>query len=90
MKKPLAYSAGAILLGFIVMMLPLALETGLPTSQPQSMNTPTEQGDTKGYTSALRSLEIAGKPSTLIPSSLIFFSGLIVSFSVYIIVKKRM
>lgn len=98
MKKALAYVATAVLLGFLVMMLPLAVQTGSSAYQsplsplsPQFMNTPAERGTTKGAdNSALRFYGIAQQPSNLLPSSLVFFSGLIVALMTYVILKKRM
>jgi len=90
----MAYAATAILLGFAIMMVPLALRTGPPTYQPQFqpqfMNAPTESGDMKGEDSSLqRSFGLARQPSNLLPSSLIFFSGLIVAIGVYAMLKRR-
>lgn len=77
MKKTLAYLAAAILLGFVMARLPLA------------MNAPMEQDATKGEpSSVLRLYGISGQPSSLLPSSLIFFSGLIAALTVYAIFKK--
>jgi hypothetical protein len=95
-KKTLAYLATAIVLGFVAARLPLAIQAGQPAylsplSPPstQFMNTPTEQGATKNEVgSTLRSYGIAGHP--LLPSSLVFFSGLIAALTAYVIVKRRM
>jgi len=92
MKKALAYTATAILLGFAIMMLPLALKTGPSTYQPkpQFMSTPSEGGDMKGEDNSLaRSFGLAGQPSNLLSSSLIFFSGLMIALGIYIITKRR-
>jgi len=91
LKKTLTYFATAVLLGFAVMMLPLALQTGPPTYQPtpQFMNTPAEDNATKGAgDSEMRSYGL-GPPSSLLPSSLIFFAGLIISLTAYVVVKRR-
>jgi hypothetical protein len=97
MKKTLAYLAAAILLGFVVARLPLAIKAGpeylSPLSPPstQFMNTPMEQDAAKDeISSALRFYWASGQPSSLLPSSLIFFSGLIVALTVYAVLKKRM
>jgi hypothetical protein len=97
MKKALAYVATAVLLGFLMMMLPLAMQIGSSAYQsplspsPQSMNTPAERDTTKGAdNSALQFYAITQQPSNLLPSSLVFFSGLIVALTTYVILKKRM
>lgn len=87
MKKALAYAAIAALLGFAVMMLPFTIQTG---SQTQFMNAPSEEGATKGTdSSALQFYGIARQPTSLLPSSLIFFSGLITALGVYAMLKRR-
>jgi len=97
MKKTLAYLATAILLGFLVVRLPLAIQTRhpeylSPLSPPntQFINPPVEQDAHKDeMSSALRFLGVSGQPS-LLPSSLIFFSGLIVALAIYVAYKRRM
>jgi len=97
MKKTLAYLAAAILLGFLAVRLPLAIQTRQPEylsplSLPntQFMNPPMEQDAYKDeISSASRFYGFFGKPS-LLPSSLIFFSGLIVALAAYVILKRRM
>jgi hypothetical protein len=87
-----AYATAAVLIGFAVMMLPLALETGPPTYQPQLQPSFTnaypdgknagEQRDQLYNTYGLTS-------SNLTPSSLILIVGLIFAFTAYILVKKQ-
>jgi hypothetical protein len=91
MKKPIPYALTAILIGFAVMMLPLALEAGPPTYTPEFMQpTKTDTGTTPSEESRTFWFSGVGKqPSNLIPSSTIFFSGLILALSVYVILKKR-
>jgi len=94
MKKTMAYAATAILLGFTIMMVPLALRTGPPTYrpdlQPNLTNAFTERADMKSEDSSLsRSFGLASQPSNLLPSTLIFFSGLIAAIGVYAMLKKR-
>jgi hypothetical protein len=89
-----AYAIAAVLIGFAVMMLPLALETGPPTYQPQLQPSFTnaypdgknagEQRDQLDNTYGLTS-----QPSNLTSSSLILLVGLIIAFAAYIIVKKQ-
>jgi len=74
----MVYSLIAVLLGFTVMMLPLAFKTGLPTQLA-----PTFGGEKVDEES--RWLGISG-----LPSILIFISGLIAALGVYALMKKRM
>lgn len=98
MKKTLAYIVAAILLGFVVARLPLAMKTGQPEylsplspSNTQFMNATAEQDAYKGEIgTVLRLYGISGQPSNLLSSSLVFLSGLIVALTVYAILKKRM
>jgi len=97
MKKVLAYVATAVLLGFAVIMLPLTMQIGssafrspLSPTNPQFMDNPTE-GTTKGEDYLiLQYYGIAKQPANLLPSSLVFFSGLIVALTAYVILKRRM
>jgi len=93
MKKAVAYTATAVLLGFFIMMGPLALQTGPPTYEPklepQLFKAPREiQHDTMGE-GTYPSYGSLARPSNLLPSGLILLSGLIVAVGVYIILKKR-
>jgi hypothetical protein len=79
-----AYGIAALLIGFSVMMLPLALETGPPTYQPKFA------GETTGEQSdQLRSQYGLTSPSDVTSSSLILFTGLIIAFAAYLLVKKQ-
>ncbi len=95
--KPIIYIAAAILLGFAIMIGPLAIQTGPPTYQPQLSPFPhTRTEDT--YFNALPSgdREMLWKtygldqPSNLLPFSLILLIGLIVATGVYVTFKKRL
>jgi hypothetical protein len=82
----LAYAAAAILIGFAVMMLPLALETGPqtyePTPQPNFAGEQRDQIDNQyGLTSP---------PYNITSSSLILLTGLIIAFTAYILVKRQL
>jgi len=88
MKKTMGYVATAILLGFVVMMMPLALETG-----PAGFSNFGWRGEAQGVTGGKdnyfsQPLGISSQPSNILPSSLVFFSGLIVALGVYVILKK--
>lgn len=91
MKKTLAYTATAILLGFAIMTLPLAL-LGPPTyrSQPQLYTDTPNAAEMKGEDSLLLRYGLAAHPSNLLPSSLIFVSGLVLALGVYAVLKRRM
>ena len=84
----LAYVTAAVLIGFAVMMLPLALETGPPTYQPKIQ--PNFSGETSGEQSdQLRNLYGLTSPSDVTSSSLILLIGLIIAFTAYLLVKKQ-
>lgn len=85
MKKTLAYAVTAILLGFAIMQVPLALQTG--QLQP-FFNAPTEGRDTKAADISQYNL-LAAPPSNLLSSSLILLSGLIAALAAYALLKKR-
>ncbi len=81
--KLAAYITAAILMGFAVMMLPLALERASPASQfsPQSSTGERQDKLTEAY-------GLDSQPF-LTPSSVILIVGLIFAFAAYIIVKKQ-
>jgi len=85
MKKTMAYAATAILLGFAIMRLPLALEAGQPTygAKPQSLQPQSEES------SMMRSYGLGKQPLNLLHSSFIFLSGLVAALGMYAILKKR-
>ncbi|HKZ94965.1 MAG TPA: hypothetical protein VJ249_10370 [Candidatus Bathyarchaeia archaeon] len=95
-KKFVAYGAAALLIGFTVMMLPLALETGPPTFEPKLkpnfltnvLKDDESAGEQRGST--LDTYGLASQPSNLLPSSLILLAGLIVAFSTYIVFKSQL
>ena len=87
--KFFAYATAAILIGFAVMMLPLALETGPPTYQPKIQpnfagETTSEQRDQLDAQYGLTS-----PPYNITSSSLILLIGLIIAFAAYLLVKKQ-
>ncbi len=76
--KFFAYATAAMLIGFAVMMLPLALETGPPTYQPKIQ--PNFAGETTGEQSdQLRNVYGLTSPSDVTSSSLILLTGLIIA-----------
>ena len=95
--KIAAYAVTAVLTGFIIMMLPLALETGPPTYEPKLQplqpNFADVHRDGEGadeQQNAIRDLYGLAQPSNLLPSSLILLTGLAVALSAYIILKKQL
>ena len=92
-KKIAAYTTAAVLIGFAVMMLPLALETGPPTYDPLAPSTftssegkgPNEQRDQLDHMYGL-----ASQPSNMLPSSLILLAGLAVALMVYVFLRKQL
>lgn len=95
MNKAIVYVAAAVILGFGIMMLPLALETGPPTYQPDvrphfTKAPLSEDANAQIVGDDLRQLYGLGEPSNLIPFSLIISAGLIAALSVYVILKRRM
>jgi hypothetical protein len=87
-----AYATAAVLIGFAVMMLPLALETGPPTYQPQlqpSFTNAYPGGVKAGEQRELYDTYGLTQPYDLTSSSLILLIGLIIAFAAYILVKKQ-
>jgi len=95
MKKEIAACiASAILLGFALMMLPLAIETGPPTYIPQPQFTKGSRtvGD-ETLPQNMFAQQVYGfvsQPRNILPTSLVFLSGLIVALGVYTLLKRRM
>lgn len=93
MKKSLAYTSTAILLGFLIMILPRALEIEPSTRASQPLlpgffgTKSTEAIDRNRTVPAAYAL--GSQPLNLLPSSFILFSGLIVALGVYVILKRR-
>jgi hypothetical protein len=81
MKKTVAYAATAILLGFAVMLLPLPLVQ----LQPQALQPAQLTEDSR----AKQTYGLASQPLNLLPSSLIFLTGLIAALGVYAMTKRR-
>ncbi len=81
--KLAAYITAAVLIGFAVMMLPLALETASPTFQLSPQSYAGEQRD------QLEKMYGLTSPSDVTSTSLILIVGLIFAFATYIIVKKQ-
>jgi len=95
-RKIAAYAIVAVLMGFTVMMLPLALETGPPTYEPKLQPLQPNYADTfrdgegtDEQQSALPALYGVAQPN-LLPTSLIILSGLTVALSAYIILRKQL
>jgi len=95
--KIAAYAITAVLMGFTIMMLPLALETGPPTYEPKLQPLQPNFAGANRYSegtdeqqSALTALNGLAQPSNLLPTSLIMLTGLAVALSVYITLKKQL
>ena len=85
MKKTAAYVSTAILLGCAIMMLPLALG-----SHPQSLSpVRTFGGEENKYGNTSGFYGVGSQPLNLLPSSLVFFSGLIIALGAYAVLKRR-
>ena len=91
-KKIAVYAITALLMGFAVMMLPLALETGPPTYQPkipgESMLVPNSYDEAQGSTRSLYGL--TSQPKNMLSFSLILLIGVIAALTAYIFFKKQM
>jgi len=85
--KIAAYAIMAVLMGFIIMRLPLALKTEV---QQDFTNTYQDGKGTDEQRNALPALYGLAQPSNLLPSSLILLTGLAAAISVYIILKKQL
>jgi hypothetical protein len=83
--KFFAYAIAAMLIGFAVMMLPLALEEAPPAFQPSWQPYTGEAAQDK-----LREMYgLDSQPSNITSSSLILLVGLIIAFAAYLVVKKQ-
>jgi hypothetical protein len=89
--KIAAYTIAAILMGFVVMMLPLALKTGPPTYQPRIPGEYQWAPNTAGAErdSMQKLYGLTSSPSIIMPSSLILLTGLATGLIAYIFFKKQ-
>ncbi len=83
MKKAIAYAATAIVLGFALMVLPKIMETQLTIGTPM-----TEDARNEFFFGDSSRKEALGLVN-LLPSSLIFFSGLVAALAAYTVLKRR-
>jgi len=93
--KPIIYFAAAVLLGFAIMMVPLALKTGQLSPFPYTRTGDTFEDTFNGAPSSddrekLNLLYGLNQPSNLLPFSLILLIGLVVATGVYVTFKKRL
>jgi hypothetical protein len=90
-KKIAAYTITAMLMGFAIMMLPLALETGPPTYQPKIPGeynmAPSSINGARDETRSLYGL--TSQPANILPFSIILLIGLIAGLSAYTFFKKQ-
>jgi len=88
-----AYATAAVLIGFAVMMLPLALETGPPTYEPRLAPFTFTSSDSKGGNEQRDQLDatygLASQPSNMLPSGLILLAGLAVALVAYVSLRKH-
>ena len=91
--KLAAYATAAVLIGFAVMMLPRALETGPPTYNPLAPSTFTSS-EGKGTNEQRDQLDntygLASQPSNILPSGLILLAGLVVALVAYAFLRKQL
>jgi len=92
--KLAAYATAAVLIGFAVMMLPLALETGPPTYEPSLAPFTFTSSDGKGGNEQRDQLdntyEPVSLPSNMLPSGLILLAGLAVALVAYASLRKQL
>jgi hypothetical protein len=92
--KLAAYATAAVLIGFAVMMLPLALETGPPTYDPrQAPSTyisPLSEGGNEQRNQQDGTLGPASAPYNILPSGLILLAGLAVALIGYASLRKQL
>lgn len=91
-KKITVCAITALLMGFAIMMLPLALETGPPTYQPkipeEYILVPNSSNEAQGSTRNLYGL--TSQSQNMLPSTLILLTGLVAALIAYIFFKKQM
>jgi hypothetical protein len=91
--KFFVYGTAAILIGFAVMMLPLALETGPPTYKPEinpfpQFSSANEGGNGQRYLNNTDANTL--QPYSITSSSLILLTGLVIAFTAYILFKRQL
>ncbi len=95
--KAITYFAAAILIGFAIMMMPKALQTGPPTYQPDLTLFPKAPAEntygnalSSNDTENMRSVYGLEHPLSLLPFTLILLIGLVAATGVYVSFKKRL
>jgi len=91
--KLAAYTVAAVLIGFAVMVLPLALETGPPTYDPrQAPSTylsPLSEGGNEQRSQQDGTYGPPSQPSNVLPSGFILLAGLAVALVAYAHLRKQ-
>jgi len=92
--KLAAYATAAVLIGFAVMMLPRALETGPPTYKPELNPFPytssLSEGENEQRNQQDNTYGPASIPSNMLPSGLILLAGLAVALVAYASLRKQL
>lgn len=93
--KLVAYAAAAVLIGFAVMMLPPAIETGPPTYDPRQapstyLSPPSEGGNEQRYQLDSKDGFASQPSSNMLPSGLILIAGLAVALVAYASLRKQL
>lgn len=92
--KLAAYATAAVLIGFAVMMLPLALETGPPTYDPrQAPSTylsPLSEGGNEQRYLPDNTYGLTSTPYNILPSGLILLAGLAAALIGYASLRKQL
>jgi hypothetical protein len=93
--KLAAYVTAAVLIGFAVMMLPLALETGPPSYKPELVNpfgqySAAIEGGNEQRNQQDSAYGSASTPYNILPSGLIMLAGLAAALVAYTSVRKQL
>jgi len=93
-RKIAAYTTAAVLIGFAIMMLPLALETGPPTYDPRQAPSTYTSALSEGGSEQRNQLDntygSASIPYNMLPSGLILLAGLAVALVAYVFLRKQL
>jgi len=88
-KNTAIYTVAAILAGFTIMMIPLALETGSPSFMPRFAFTDEMRKAPTPEDNILEMYGLTSKPTNLLPASLVFLVGLAAATGAYVTLKKK-
>lgn len=85
--KAIAYATVAVILGFIVMMVPVAIKPSSPAST-ERFTIPFD-GTITEHNGVQPDFGFASQPKNLLPASVVPISGLIVALGIYVGFKKK-